>query len=323
MAHKVVGFYDNTNTAERVKDELINAGFDRGDVSIFSGREGPGFWQEVKEFFGFADEEERQLYAEAARRGATAVAVTLDDAEAPDESRAVQIMQRYSPLDLNRQAEQWKSQGWRGTETASSGAAAVTPAATASSARTTQSGQGQQVVPVVEEQLQVGKRQVLTGGLRVHSRVTEKPVAAQINLREERVTVERRPTNRPVTASDQPFQDRAIEVTESAEQAVVNKQARVVEEVVVGKTAQQRTQTVRDSVKRTDVDVEKIMPEQQGQVADQFATELASDARFRGRDWNSFEPEVRRSFEQRYPGSKWDQFKDAIHRGYEKVRQKV
>jgi uncharacterized protein (TIGR02271 family) len=311
MSQKLVGFYEDANTARRVKDELDNAGFD--DVSIFSGREGPGLWQEIKEFFGFADEEDRQVYAEAARRGDTAVAVSLDDADAARESRAIEIMKRYNPIDLNRAAEQWRAQGWKGYSGSTS---------TGSTATTRAAGAGQQVMPVIEEQVQVGKRQVLTGGLRLHTRVTEKPVAAQVHLREEHVTVERRPANRPVTAGDDAFRERQVEVTETAEQPVVSKQARVVEEVVVGKSAQQRTQTVRDTVKRTDVDVEKITPDR-GEFVDQFAAEVARDDRYRGREWTSLEPEVRRSFEQRYPGSKWDQFKDAIHRGYDKVRQKV
>lgn len=319
MSQKLVGFYDNMSTAERVKDELNKAGFD--DVSVFSGREGPGLWQEIKEFFGFADEEDRQVYAEAARRGDAAVAVSLDDATTTSESRALQIMQRYNPIDLNREAEQWRAQGWKGYRGAAS-ASASTASTSTPSASTQSTNSGRQVMPVIEEQVQVGKRQILTGGLRLHTRVTEKPVEAQVQLREEHVTVERHPTDRPVTASDQAFREREVEVTETAEQPVISKQARVVEEVVVGKTAQQHTQTVRDSVKRTDVDVEKIGPDQ-GQFVDQFATELARDDRYRGRDWTSLEPEVRRSFEQRYPGSKWDQFKDAIHRGYDKVRQKV
>lgn len=333
MSQRIVGFYNNMDTAERVKDDLINAGFDRGDVGIFSGREGPSFWHDVKDFFGVADEEDRALYAEAARRGSTAVAVTLDDAEAANQSRATQIMQKYNPIDLNRQAEQWRAQGWKGHQasTAPAGASATGVSTTATRsiasaerAATTQpaSAQGRQVVPVVEEQLNVGKRQVLTGGLRVHTQVTQKPVEAQVQLREEHVSVERRPVDRPIATGEMPFQDRTIEVTESAEQPIINKQARVVEEVVVGKTAAQRTQTVRDTVKRTDVQVEKIAPEQ-GQFADQFASEVAADQRYRGRDWNTLEPEVRGSFEQRYPGRKWEQFKDAVHRGYEKARQKV
>src|SRR5690348_13047212 len=83
MSQKLIGFYGSRQTAEQVEDDLINAGFDHDDVNCFSGSEGPGLWQEIKEFFGFADESDRQIYAEAARRGQAAVVVTLDDADAP------------------------------------------------------------------------------------------------------------------------------------------------------------------------------------------------------------------------------------------------
>lgn len=115
------------------------------------------------------------------------------------------------------------------------------------------------VLPVIEEELQVGKREVQTGGVRVTNRVTETPVAEQVSLREEHVNVERRPVNRPVSDADAiAFREGTIEVSEKAEQAVVGKQARVVEEVVIDKQATERTQTVRDTVKRTDVEVEDL-----------------------------------------------------------------
>jgi uncharacterized protein (TIGR02271 family) len=213
---------------------------------------------------------------------------------------------QHNPIDLDQQAAQWRQQGWQGYQRTAA-------------AQTAQ--QGRAVVPVVEEQLQVGKRQVEKGGIRIYSRVTQKPVQEQVRLRQERVTVERHPTDRPVTERDKAFQERAVEVRERAEEPVVQKQARVVEEVVVGKEASERTETVRDSVRRTDVQVEKVGAGTD--FADRFAQELAQDQRFRGSDWKSVEPEARRSFEQRYPGSKWDQFRDAIYQGYQRVRQKV
>jgi uncharacterized protein (TIGR02271 family) len=119
---------------------------------------------------------------------------------------------------------------------------------------------GRAAIPVVEEQLQVGKRQVEQGGVRVHTTQTEKPVEANVNLREERVNVERHKVDRPATAADlnQPGRDAAIEVTASSEVPVVAKEARVVEEVVVNKDVKERTETVRDSVRKTDVKVEKL-----------------------------------------------------------------
>jgi uncharacterized protein (TIGR02271 family) len=119
--------------------------------------------------------------------------------------------------------------------------------------------EGSRSIPVVEEELQVGKRAVRRGGVRIYTRTVERPVEEQVNLREERVNVERRPADRPVTdAETSTLRDQTIEVTETTEEPVVNKRARVVEEVVVGKEARTRTETVRDTVRKQEVDVEQL-----------------------------------------------------------------
>ena len=92
------------------------------------------------------------------------------------------------------------------------------------------------------------------GGARVHTYVTERPVEETVSLHEEHVTVDRRPVDRAATEGDMAFKEGTINVTETSEVPVVAKEARVVEEVVVGKTATDRTETVRDTVRRTDVD---------------------------------------------------------------------
>jgi stress response protein YsnF len=89
--------------------------------------------------------------------------------------------------------------------------------------------------------------------------VVERPVQEQVTLREERVDVERRPVSgeyREGALSGDPFQERTIEVEERGEEAVVSKEARVTEEVVVRKEAKQRTETISDTVRKTEVDVE-------------------------------------------------------------------
>ena len=134
-------------------------------------------------------------------------------------------------------------------------------AATAAMANEALQRGGEARVPVVEEELKVGKREVETGGgVRVRTEIEERPVQEQVNLREEHVRVERRPVDRPATQADvnQALHGRTIEVREKSEQPVVSKEARVVEEVVVGKEATQRTETVRDTVRRTDVEVEQV-----------------------------------------------------------------
>ena len=112
---------------------------------------------------------------------------------------------------------------------------------------------------VIEETLQVGKRTEQTGGVRLRSRIVEKPVEASVRLREEHVVVNRIPVNRPASEADfTAFKEGQVEVTESAERAVVAKEAKVVEEVSLGKQVTEREQVIHDTVRNTEVDVEQI-----------------------------------------------------------------
>ncbi len=118
---------------------------------------------------------------------------------------------------------------------------------------------GETAIPIVEEELAVGKRTVDQGGVRVYRRVVEIPADATVNLREEHVVVERTAVDRPATDADlrahQP-----IELTETAEEAVVSKNARVVEEVLVGKQVGEHTEHIQDTVRKTEVEVENLAP---------------------------------------------------------------
>ncbi len=116
------------------------------------------------------------------------------------------------------------------------------------------------VVPVVEEELVVGKRQVQRGGVRVYSHIVETPVEEKLTLEQERAIVERHPVNRAVTEADlAKLKDQSIEVVESEEVPVVEKSARVVEEVLVSKETTERTERVSDTVRRTEVEVEPVV----------------------------------------------------------------
>lgn len=114
----------------------------------------------------------------------------------------------------------------------------------------------EEVLEVIEEDLQVGKRKVERGGIRVISRITEQPVEEQVRLREETVHVERRPADRAASDADFATEDKTYEVRATAEEAVVSKTARVTEEVRIEKDVDQHTETVRDTVRRTEVEVE-------------------------------------------------------------------
>lgn len=115
---------------------------------------------------------------------------------------------------------------------------------------------------MIEEELQIGKRVVETGGARIRSRIVEKPVEESLRLRQEHVRVERTPVNRPASEADlATFQQGSVEMIEHTEVPVVSKQARVVEEVSLNKEVDEKVETVRDTVRRTEVDVENLTKE--------------------------------------------------------------
>ena len=114
------------------------------------------------------------------------------------------------------------------------------------------------VIPVAEEALLVGKREVDRGGVRVYRRTVDEAVSEDVNLHSERVVLEHRDVNRPATDADLRAGDQAIELVETAEVPVVQKVARVVEEVRVGKIEADRTEVVEDTVRHTEVDVQPV-----------------------------------------------------------------
>jgi uncharacterized protein (TIGR02271 family) len=132
----------------------------------------------------------------------------------------------------------------------------TTTAGTAAFAQGDRAGRDDEVIQAAEEQLRVGKREIGRGSVRVRSYVTERPVEEQVALREETVHVERRPVDRPLDAGDAAFQEREIEVTARGEEAVISKEARVTEEIALRKDVDTRTETVRDTVRKQEVEVE-------------------------------------------------------------------
>jgi uncharacterized protein (TIGR02271 family) len=224
------------------------------------------------------DEADAHTYAEGIRRGGTLVTVRAEEAQA---DRVIDILDDEGTVNLDDRAAAWRKEGWNGryapdehlgtagvTGTGNVATGSVGAPTTAAKPRPTVPGSAttartgsvgtdrEERIPIAEERLNVGKREVNQGRVRVRSYVVETPVQEQVNLRQEHVSVERRPADRAVTGKENLFQERTIEATETAEQAVVSKQARVKEEVVVKKGVDQRTETVSDTVRRTEVEVE-------------------------------------------------------------------
>lgn len=113
-------------------------------------------------------------------------------------------------------------------------------------------------VDVVKEDLEVGKREVQTGGAKITSRIVERPVEERVNLKEEHVEVKRKPVDKPAGKADMDnFREKTIEKTETKEVPVVNKEARVKEEVSLEKEVENKEEVIKDKVKETKVDIDK------------------------------------------------------------------
>ena len=268
MAKNVVGLFDNPSDAQAAVHDLESAGFGGNNVSLIRNAS-RGLLSSFEQLR--MPQEDANIYQEGIRNGGAVVIVQqlADD----DANRAAAILDRYNLVDIDARR---RSYG-RTTETATTTATeTATTTATAGATHLQQTratvGQassgtgrrnlyegGDMVIPIVEEEVQVGKREVEGGGVRVTTSVQERPVEEQVTLRDETVQVERRPVDRPVTDADvAQVREGTVEIREHDEQAVVSKQARIVEEVVIKKDVRQRPETIQDTVRRTDVQVEEI-----------------------------------------------------------------
>jgi uncharacterized protein (TIGR02271 family) len=204
---------------------------------------GQGFWSSL---FGGEPDHDRAVYDRSLESGSSVVTVRIPAEENVD--RVTEILERHHPIDIDARA-------------ASLGLGANrTPAAVAGargSHDTALRNGGEEVITLSEEQLTVGKRLVNRGTTHIRRFVVETPVEENVTLHSERVSIDRRPPSAGAMLDDADFTDRTIEVTETDEEAVVGKTTRVREEVVVHKEATDRVETVRDTVRRQDVEIER------------------------------------------------------------------
>ncbi len=123
---------------------------------------------------------------------------------------------------------------------------------------------GEERIPIVEEELRVGKREVVRGRSRVRTFVAEVPVQEQVELLYEETHLSRRPVNRRLSLEEVEqgglLQERVIEIAEMGEEAVVTKEAFVREELVVTKSVHRRVERIDETVRRTEVETERLPP---------------------------------------------------------------
>jgi uncharacterized protein (TIGR02271 family) len=247
--------------------------------------ESKGFWASLGDLF--MPDEDRYAYEEGLRRGGSVLTVR---AENTDFDVVSDILENSGAVDLDTREAQWRSEGWSGYDVSSGrstaaatdtsfpyaetttgtstgyragegvGISGAGSTGTASSSGTYAAGTGVETrgdyIPVAEEQLRVGKREVDHGRVRIRSYVVETPVEESVALRNETVHVERNAVDRAATDADHLFREQVIEAEARSEEAVVSKEARIVEEVRLDKDVQVRDETVRDTVRRTEVEIE-------------------------------------------------------------------
>jgi stress response protein YsnF len=270
MAETVIGFFDDPTDAQKAVQRLESCGIsrDRIDVSTGTARTGnvnydndtttdrndrhddheSGITRFFKNLFG-SDDDDADRYSRVAANSSSIVTVhtqSRDEAE-----NAADILDDCGAVDVDERAAKYGYTGNRNTSD--------TDREGYSDRQNVRGDNEDTTINRIEENLEVGKKTVEQGGVRVRSRIVEKPVEESVRLREERINVERNPVDREASREElSNFKEQDIELTERSEVPVVNKEARVVEEVRITKDVNEREETIRDTVRNTDVDIENI-----------------------------------------------------------------
>jgi stress response protein YsnF len=317
----VIGLFDERAEAMRAYDALLSGGFRSADLDILTNDDK----DDVPKLAKLGDsvpEPDVHVYLEGVRQGGTLV--TANAAE-KNMTKAAEIMSGYHMVNIPARVQELRK--------------------TRSTLQLTDPTQDEQVLEVVEEELEVGTQRVERGRMRIYSKISERQVEEQVRLRDETIRVQRRPVRRAVSTADPNlFRERSYEMTEIDEEAVVHIRAQVIEEVVIGKEVAEKIETIHQTLRRTDVEIEEVPGVRSfAEYADdfhgyytqrlaksglgydkyspafRFGYGLAANEPFRSQPWETIEPDVRRLWEEKNPGT-WGQLKDAVRFSWERVR---
>ncbi|PPK86269.1 uncharacterized protein (TIGR02271 family) [Neolewinella xylanilytica] len=252
----VIGVFDTKSQARSAKEALVEQKFNDStiDVSQYGehGKVGDNYHQQsgkVQSFFDrlFGDDnsydDDRGYTRSEAAHGVASrgTVVTVHTSTLEEAKKAASILDRYGAIDFDDRYQQYQDKSFdanRNRKQLNDRYGDVDK---------------QETLKVLKEDVAIGKREVETGGVTVRSHVIERPVEETLRLRDEHVFVDRKPVDRPAGNAD--FQDRTISVKEKSEEAVVSKEARVKEEITVGKKVDSHQETVRETARETEVDV--------------------------------------------------------------------
>ena len=212
----VTALFDRRSDAENAIGRLVNAGVPQDRIGLMPGDESDasddagassrpeprGFWGSLGDWL--LPDEDRHVYAEGLSRGGYLISVTTGD---EPYARVMAILDSEDAIDVDERAESWRSEGgwagWSGTaagtfwevgsatsacrvfararaEDREMRSAVASPRKTGlAGAETSLSECGEHVIPVVEERLRIGKRDVSHGRVRIRAYVVETPVEEQ------------------------------------------------------------------------------------------------------------------------------------------------
>jgi stress response protein YsnF len=255
-AQTVIGFFDDQQEALRAIEQLQSRGIGRDRIDVSRGSTGTtevssehsdhdrhsgigGFFRNL-----FSDDDDQaDRYSKVASSSNAIVTVHAQSRE--EAEAAADILDDCGAVDVDERASQYGFTNTRSAETLSE--------------RQNIASDRDTTIERIEENLEVGKRTVEQGGVRVRSRIVERPVEEHIRLREEHVSVQRQAVDRPVSGDELTnFREQDIELTERREVPVVNKEARVVEEISLSKDVTERDETINETLRNTEVDINKV-----------------------------------------------------------------
>ena len=252
---KIVTLYDTAEHAEAARRNLEAAGFSPSEISMVTNKtlaaageklQEPGLWHRL--FGRDIEPQEATVYGRTVESGGVVLTLRVPETEV---AKAMGILNAHKVVDVRNRAVQ---QGLISSAYAPPPAPApATPATMAAGAVA-----GEEVISLAEEQMNVGKRLVQEGTTRIRRFVTERPVEAQVTLHEEHAQVIRRVISDPDYVKNIDWTDKTVEVTETVEEAVVTKSAHIAEEVVIRKEGADHVKTLRDKVRRQQVEVERL-----------------------------------------------------------------
>ena len=266
----LVAVYDTLAHADAAVKALKAAGFAESDISVFDearlkagkstlapGVKEPGLWQRL--FGADVYEHEANIYGQTVQEGGALISVRVPTDEV---AHARAVLDIHRPADVHDRAVTVGVAPAARVETIEKKIEAVPLAAVQKVAVSSKLAAAQpEVLRLAEEQLEVGKRMVETGRTRVRRFITERDVAQDISLHDEHAEVIRKAISDPKYVGEIDWADGTIEVVETAEHALANKTARIVEEVGLRKIGADHIETIREKLRRQQVEIERLGPD--------------------------------------------------------------